>query len=41
MGAVLFVSAVANMTGIASIMPFVRVLADPEVVKNNELFMRA
>jgi ABC-type multidrug transport system fused ATPase/permease subunit len=39
--AVLFVSAVANMAGIASIMPFMRVLADPEVVKNREMFMRA
>jgi ABC-type multidrug transport system fused ATPase/permease subunit len=39
--AVLFVAAVANMAGIASIMPFMRVLADPEVVTNDELFMRA
>lgn len=38
--AVLFVGAVANVGGIASIMPFMQLLADPQVVENHEIFMR-
>ena len=37
---VLFVGALANVGGIASIMPFMRLLADPQVVEEHEAFMR-
>ena len=37
---VLFASALANVGGIASIMPFMRVLADPQVVKEHETFVQ-
>jgi len=38
---VLFISALANIGGVASIMPFMRVLSDPQVVKESELFRSA
>ena len=37
---VLFVGAVANVGGIASIMPFMRILADPQVIEEHELFVQ-
>src|SRR6056297_2501213 len=38
--AVLFGAALVNVGGLASIMPFMRVLADPQVVHDHEIFMR-